>query len=458
MLFNSDAFILGFLPAAFILFRLLRGHRVRLMFLTVASYVFYAFWDWRFCGLLLLSSATSYVAALAVERTQDQRLRRSWLAASVVLDLLILGFFKYFDFFATSLHALMPQLLLPLLHVVLPVGISFYTFHTISYVADVYARRVTATRDIPTYLTYVSFFAQLVAGPIVRYRQVAADLATIDRRVRDEEIAQGIGFFVTGLAKKAILADEIGRRVDPLLTHVGDVSTLTAWTVAIAFGLQIYFDFSGYTDMAIGLGRLFGIRLPQNFNAPYRALGISDFWRRWHMSLSSWLRDYLYIGLLGGNRRGRPREYANVAVTMLLGGLWHGANWTFVIWGAYHGALLLIERAFGERVRRVPVLALRVLTFALVVVGWVLFRSPDVGVAATWLERMSAVGGLAGAAPGGGLIVLVPVGLAVVVFVPETWHVRFGTSTRWAIAYALTFVCAYIFMSAGTSPFIYYQF
>lgn len=458
MLFNSDVFLFAFLPLVVALFALARGRRRRLWLLTLSSYVFYAFWDWRFCGLLLLSSATSFVAAIAIERTDDPRRRRRWLVGSIVLDLAILGFFKYFDFFVTSLGAILPGSSLPLLHVVLPVGISFYTFHTISYVADVAARRVTATRDIPTYLTYVSFFPQLVAGPIVRFRQVAADLASIDRRAREEEIAQGIGFFVTGLAKKAILADEIGRRVDPLLAHVGDLSTVSAWVVAIAFGLQIYFDFSGYTDMAIGLARLFGIRLPQNFDAPYRAVGIRDFWRRWHMSLSTWLRDYLYIGALGGDRRGRARTYLNVGVTMLLGGLWHGANWTFVVWGGYHGALILVERAIGRRIDRAPARLMQAVTFVLVIVGWVFFRSPDLGTAAGWLARMAAIGGAGGVPPGGGLPLLVLVGLAVVAFLPETWDVRFGTGWRWTVAYAAGFVCAYIFMSGGTSPFIYYQF
>ena len=458
MLFNSDLFLFAFLPSVLVLFNIARGHRVRLWILALSSYVFYAFWDWRFCFLLLLSTATSYTAALAIEGTSDPRRKRAWLIGSIAVDLSILGFFKYFDFFVSTFAGLLPAGTIPLLHVVLPVGISFYTFHTISYVVDVAAGRIRATRDIPTYLTYVSLFAQLVAGPIVRFRQVADDLAAVGRRAREAEIAQGIGFFVAGLAKKAILADELGRRVDPLVAHVGDLSTFSAWLVAIAFGLQIYFDFSGYTDMAIGLARLFGIHLPQNFNAPYRAAGLSDFWRRWHMSLSSWLRDYLYIGLLGGNRRGPARTYVNIAATMLLGGLWHGANWTFVAWGAYHGALLIIERALGPRLRAVPVMAIRVATFVLVMVGWVFFRSPDFGVAASWLGRMAAIGGLAGQAPGTGLLVLVPVGLAVVALLPETWDLRFGTSRRWALAYAAGFVCAYIFMSAGTSPFIYYQF
>ena len=458
MLFNTDAFLFAFLPVVFLFFTLARGRRSRLWLLTIASYAFYAFWDWRFCSLLLLSSATSFVAGLAIERTDVPGRRRAWLAAAVALDLSILGFFKYFDFFVSSVQSLVPSASIPLLQVVLPVGISFYTFHTISYVADVAARRIHATRDIPTYLTYVSFFPQLVAGPIVRFRQVMGDLASIDRPIRDAEIAQGVGFFVTGLAKKVILADEIGRRVDPLLTHVGDLSTFSAWTVAVAFGLQIYFDFSGYTDMAIGLARFFGIHLPQNFDGPYRAAGIRDFWRRWHMSLSSWLRDYLYIGILGGDRRGAARTYANVAITMLLGGLWHGANWTFVVWGGYHGVLLMVERALGDRVMAAPAILLRVATFALVIVGWVFFRSPDLAFAGTWLSRMAAIGGTAGLVPGTGLLVLVPVGAAVAFFAPEAWDIRFGTSARWTVAYAVGFVCAYIFMSGGSSPFIYYQF
>ena len=458
MLFNSDIFLFAFLPIVFVLFQIARGRRRRLWLLTVASYVFYGYWDWRFCFLLLLSSATSFVAGLAIERSEDPGRRRAWLVGSVGVDLAILGFFKYFDFFVSSFESLVPGAAVPLLHVVLPVGISFYTFHTISYVADVAARRIHATRDVPTYLAYVSLFAQLVAGPIVRFRQVAGDLASIDRATREAEIAQGVGFFVSGLAKKAILADEIGRRVDPLLTHVGDLSVVSAWIAAVAFGLQIYFDFSGYTDMAIGLARIFGIHLPQNFNRPYRAIGMGDFWRRWHMSLSSWLRDYLYIGVLGGNRRGVARTYANIAATMLLGGLWHGANWTFVVWGGYHGSLLIIERALGHGLRRVPTVLYQGTTFILVIVGWVFFRAPDLTFAGTWFGRMAAIGGPGGFPPGTGLLVLVPVGAAVAFLVPEAWDIRFGTSLWWIVSYAVVFVCAYVFMSGGSSPFIYYQF
>jgi len=350
MLFNSNVFLFAFLPAVFTLFWVGRTKQQRYLLLTVASYIFYGWWDWRFCFLLLCSSLVSFASGLLIEDAPTARRRRGILAVAVSLDLAILGFFKYYDFFAASLHQALPFLALPLLHVILPIGISFYTFHTISYVVDVADGRVRPTHNLFEYLTYVSLFCQLIAGPIIRYRQIEADLEAIDGPPRPDWMARGLGFFVVGLIKKVIVADSIGGLIDPMLAAPAGLTTVAAWVAALGFTLQLYFDFSGYSDMAVALGYLFGLRIPKNFDAPYRAVGIRDFWRRWHISLSTFLRDYLYIRL-GGNRRGAFRTHVNLMITMLLGGLWHGANWTFVAWGAFHGALLALHKLWDGALR-----------------------------------------------------------------------------------------------------------
>jgi alginate O-acetyltransferase complex protein AlgI len=456
MIFNSDVFLFAFFPVVFVLFWALRTKRQRYLLLAASGYVFYGWWNWRFCFLLLFSSLVSFTAGLFIERAASRRSKNRIVAAAVTIDLSILAFFKYFNFFAANVVAVWPDAPLPVLNVVLPIGISFYTFHTISYVVDVAQGRVRATHDPWEYLTYVNLFSQLVAGPIVRFRQIEEDLEHIDGPPREDWIARGIGFFLYGLAKKVIIADHIAASIDPMLAAWPSLSFAGAWIAALGYTCQLYFDFSGYSDMAVGLGYLFGLRIPQNFNAPYRALGITDFWRRWHISLSSWLRDYLYFPL-GGNRLGTARTYVNLMTVMLLGGLWHGASWTFVFWGGYHGALLAIDRAASAWYARLPAWLYRMQTFVLVVVGWVFFRSTSFGMAFHWLRTMvtpsaSDVGGLAGA------VGWTLVGLAALRWVPESWDVRFPTRPRWAVAYAIGFVVLYLFMNGKESVFLYYQF
>jgi alginate O-acetyltransferase complex protein AlgI len=269
-------------------------------------------------------------------------------------------------------------------------------------------------------------------------------------------MARGIGFFVVGLIKKAVVADSIAMYLDPALASYSTLSTAGAWLAALGYTFQIYYDFSGYSDMAVGLGYLFGLHIPQNFNAPYRALGPRDFWRRWHISLSTWLRDYLYIPL-GGNRFGEARTMINLLVTMLLGGLWHGANWTFVVWGAYHGMLLIVERVLDPWLTRVPTAMRRAGTFVLVVFSWVLFRSDSMDMAGQWMARMLGIGGGTQSVPPS-LIVLVALSLVAVNTLPETWDIRFGIRYRWAPAYALGFLLAYLFVNGRHSVFLYYQF
>jgi alginate O-acetyltransferase complex protein AlgI len=456
MVFNSNVFLFAFLPIVFTAFWLARTKRQRYLILAVSGYVFYGYWNWKFCFLLLFSSLVSFGAGLMIDRSPDRAVRRAWMVGSVAVDLALLGFFKYYNFVAGNLAHLAPEAAPPLLDIVLPIGISFYTFHTISYIVDVAAGRIRATHDLLEYLAYVSLFSQLVAGPIIRFREVEDDLERIDGPPREDYMARGLGFFVVGLIKKVVIADSIAHWIDPMLAVYPSLSVAGAWAAALGYALQLYYDFSGYSDMAVGLGFMFGIRIPQNFDAPYRAVGISDFWRRWHMSLSRWLRDYLYVPL-GGNRKGEARTYVNLLLTMLLGGLWHGAAWTFVIWGAYHGFLLALGRVARPVFEGVPDAVKRAGTFLLVLVGWVLFRSTDMSMAMVWLGKMCGIGAGSAAVPAA-LVAWVLVGLVLVNVMPETWDIRFGTRLRWAPVYATAFLIAYVFVNQAQTVFLYYQF
>jgi alginate O-acetyltransferase complex protein AlgI len=455
MVFNSNVFLFAFLPVVFTAFWLARTRRQRYVILTVSGYVFYGYWDWRFCFLLFFSSMVSFLSGLMIDRSDSRAVRRAWMIGSVAVDLGLLGFFKYYNFFVSNV-ARLAGTAPPLLDVVLPIGISFYTFHTISYIVDVAAGRVRATHDFFEYLAYVSLFSQLVAGPIIRFREIEDDLERIDGPPREDHLARGVGFFITGLVKKAVIADSIASWIDPMLGLPHSLSVAGAWATALGYAFQLYYDFSGYSDMAVGLGLMFGLRIPQNFDSPYRALGIGDFWRRWHISLSRWLRDYLYVPL-GGNRRGEVRTYVNLIVTMLLGGLWHGANWTFVVWGAYHGTLLAIGKRAGPAFASVPAALRRAGTFLLVLFGWVIFRSTDLGMAGEWLGRMFGLGAGTGVVPAS-LVLWVIAGLLLVNLLPETWDIRFGTRLRWAPVYATAFAIAYLFVNQQQTVFLYYQF
>lgn len=336
MLFNSLTFLYLFFPLTYFVFWKLTTKTQRYVWLTITGYIFYSFWNYKFCALMALSTAVSYFAGLGFLKYKEPVPRRLCLILPIVFDLGLLGVFKYANFtlrtFESVSQALQFPVQVPHLDIILPVGISFYTFHTITYIVDCYRRVITPTRNIFEFSCYVSLFSQLVAGPIVRFREIEKDLEHIDRHDAKEMRERGWSFFTIGLTKKVLIADCIAAVIDPGLTTWAQLSTLGVWLCMLGYAYQLYFDFSGYSDMAVGLGLLFGLRLPQNFNSPYKSLDISDFWRRWHISLSSVLRDYLYIPL-GGSRHGELATYRNLIITMLLGGLWHGANWTFVIWG-----------------------------------------------------------------------------------------------------------------------------
>jgi len=457
MVFNSNVFLLLFLPIVFGLFWLSTTKRQRYVLLTLSGYAFYGYWDWRYCFLLAFSSLISFLSALMIQRSDDPAIRRLWLVVSISVDLVILGFFKYYNFATGTVNELTGSSALPILNIILPVGISFYTFHTISYIVDVFHGRIHATKNIWEYFTYVSLFSQLVAGPIVRFRQIEDDLDHIDRSLPEDYVAKGVGFFAVGMVKKVIVADSIAQVINPMLSSYTMLSTAGAWSTALGYTYQLYYDFSGYSDMAIGLGYLFGIRIPQNFNAPYQALGIRDFWRRWHISLSSWLRDYLYIPL-GGGRRGATRTQINLIVTMFLGGLWHGANWTFVVWGLYHGVLLILDRVAEPVTSHLPKLAYRWLTFVLVIFGWVLFRSTDFHMASVWLAKMAGMGGDGTVGVSLSLLAIIVLCFTTSNVLPSSWDFQISPTPLWASLSAASLFIAYLFMNARDSVFLYYQF
>ena len=466
MLFNSYVFCLVFLPAVLAGWWLLPTTRVRLGFLTLASYLFYGWWDWRFVPLMLLSTTADYAAGAYIASATDQTRRRVCLVLLLAFNLGILGVFKYYDFFVGTLdglgRALGVSVNLPLLHLVLPVGISFYTFNSISYTIDIYRGVLRPARSLLEFATFVALFPHLVAGPIVRYADMAPQFEAVPARPDRAAWAMGWWFIVLGMAKKVLLADLLADQlVTPLWYQAPTLDAPEAWLATLAYTLQIYFDFSGYSDMAIGLAFLFGFRFPQNFDAPYQAANISEFWRRWHMSLSFWLRDYLYVPL-GGSRGSRLFAMRNLVIVMFLGGLWHGAAWTFVVWGLYHGALLAGHAVCRDRgwVPRARPLAVA-LTFISVMIGWVFFRSGSLAEAWRLLRVMTGTlqgaGGNLGLASSPLSYLLLVAALAIALLVPDTWRLKFPRRRPWAVALALLFVVC-LLRFATPSPFLYFQF
>jgi alginate O-acetyltransferase complex protein AlgI len=478
MLFNSRVFLFVFLPVAYFVFWRLKSRQTRYIWLTISGYIFYSFWNYKFCALMAFSTLVSYVAGIGFLRFQDAFHRKLCLIVPIVVDLSLLGFFKYFKFWifalssgewvasfsgmdsASSLlwkfhfHSLLWNKHL-LEGALLPVGISFYTFHTISYIVDGYRGTVKPTTNFFEFACYVALFPQLVAGPIVRFRQVEADLENLDAVNRRSGLDIGWSYFVIGLIKKVLIADTIAAVINPGLSSFSTLGTVGAWLAALGYTYQIYFDFSGYSDMAIGLAHMFGIRLPQNFNSPYKALDPSDFWRRWHISLSTCLRDYLYVPL-GGNRSGM---YRNLLITMLLGGIWHGANWTFLIWGAYHGALLIFYKVFHQDWDTLPALLRRSTMFLLTIIGWVLFRADSFTMAAQWLGKMlypTSGDIFTGAVV---LATCIAIAAAIAHTAPNTFEISHRWSPRTTFALAAGLVCCLILITGGQrSPFLYFQF
>jgi alginate O-acetyltransferase complex protein AlgI len=464
MLFNSFIFIFGFLPVVYLVFWCLPAAKHRYIWLAVSGYVFYGYWDARFCLLMAFSTLVSYCAGLALLKYQAQRARRLALIVPVCVDLCLLGFFKYAGFALNSGQWLANQLgisvHLPVFDIILPVGISFYTFHTISYIVDSYRGTIRPTRNLFEFSAYVSLFSQLVAGPIVRFRQIEADLENLGGAQRRRWLIPGVMFFVTGLVEKVLVADTLATFVDPAFKNIGSLSTAGAWLVMLAYSFQLYFDFCGYSDMAVGLGYLFGLRIPQNFNSPYKAHDPSDFWRRWHISLSTCMRDYLYIPF-GGSRHGNLATIRNLMLTMLIGGLWHGANWTFVVWGAYHGVLLILYRLAPKLWDALPRAGAQLLMFLLALIGWVFFRSPTFALAGEVLHAMFTA--TAGMLPQNLDV------LACMLLVAAYWAMvgrntfefndtHLATPMRRVMMAAAFGACLGVMAGGRDSPFLYFQF
>jgi D-alanyl-lipoteichoic acid acyltransferase DltB (MBOAT superfamily) len=455
----------------------LLGHKWQNAMLLVASYVFYGWWDWRFLLLLWLSTVVDFYIARRMDRRTGAARRRLMLV-SVGLNLAYLGFFKYCNFFVRSAHDALATLGvhvdLPLLQIALPVGISFYTFQSISYIVDVYRNSREHTDDFVAFALYLAYFPHLVAGPIQRSTQLLPQIL-LPRKVTQDQLERGAALILVGFFKKLVIADNVAPTVNTIFDAPGARPRLELLLGTYLFALQIYCDFAGYTDIARGVSRLMGIELRLNFRQPYLSTNITDFWRRWHISLSDWLRDYLYISL-GGNRGGKWRTYRNLMLTMLLGGLWHGASWNFVIWGGLHGLYLAAHKALvvDRRDRRGAAPASRgplgfagdvlgvVVTFHLVCLAWVFFRAPTLASSWTYLRGIVVQGGYVTPRPILDTIIYLP--LVLLVDLPA-WLRREEqpVSDRWpwlarGLSYGLMLVACLWIGAPGGTPFIYFQF
>lgn len=390
MVFSSFVFLLVFLPVALGIYYLLPA-RFRNLVLLVASLIFYMWGEPIYVLLMLFSTVFNYgngrIIAGCKRKGQIHR-AKAFLVADVCGNLGILLFFKYGDFIIQNINSISGAGL-ELLHLALPLGISFYTFQTMSYTIDVYRGCVQEQKNFIRFATYVTMFPQLIAGPVVRYEMVEKDLS--NRKYSLEEFSKGAFLFTVGLAKKVLLANQLGIVWENI--RIGEnVSVVLAWMGAVAFSLQIYFDFSGYSDMAVGLGQMLGFHFPKNFNFPYMSKSITEFWRRWHITLGSWFRDYVYIPL-GGNRKGLPRQILNLLVVWLLTGFWHGAGWNFAAWGLYYAVLLILEKLFlGKVLQKIPHWLARCYSLVLIVVGWMIFEWTDFGGLGQYLQAMFGVG------------------------------------------------------------------
>jgi D-alanyl-lipoteichoic acid acyltransferase DltB (MBOAT superfamily) len=470
MIFNSYAFAL-FFPIVFILYWLLSKKSIiyQNVLLLVASYIFYGWWDWRFLFLLVFSTSLDYYTGLKMYNSKSAIGKKTWFWISVGVNLGFLGFFKYYNFFIDSLQESLKgigfQSNFSTLEIILPVGISFYTFHGLSYVIDIYKEKIKPEKNLVTYSLFVSFFPLLVAGPIERATHLLPQLKT-KRYFTDTYFREGLLQIAMGFFRKMVIADSLAVYVDSIYgnAEVHNSSSLVLASVFYAF--QIYFDFSGYSDIAIGTAKLFGIRLLDNFNLPYFSKSLTEFWRRWHMSLSFWLRDYLYISL-GGNRKGIKITYRNLMITMLLGGLWHGASWNFVIWGGIHGLVLSLEKFSFQKLKINDFGFLGgIITFVIVVIAWVFFRSHDIQSSLFIISKFFSFDygapfiGNINTMLNSVLVLLIGLSFDAYMFRKDIAIASFGSSVKTASLIALLcFFCMLILLFYSTSTnFIYFQF
>ena len=390
MVFSSQVFLFCFLPVTLIGYILCRRTELKNLWLLIVSIFFYAYGAGLVVLVLAYSVVVNYTIAILLTRTGRTSVRRLLLVLDIILNLAYLFYFKYYNFFRDNLNALTGSSA-EFARVALPIGISFFTFQALSYCIDVYRDSSLVQKNIINVALYITFFPQLIAGPIVRFTTISKEIGC--RSVSAEDVADGAVRFVYGLGKKVLIANLMGIMVDKIYAmDPSGISVGTAWLASVGYMFQIFFDFSGYSDMAIGLGRMFGFHFLENFNFPYISKSVSEFWRRWHISLSSWFRDYVYIPL-GGNRRGLRRQIFNLAVVWLCTGIWHGANWTFILWGVIYGAIIIIEKLTDFEKRNIPAVIAHIYTLFIVVLLWVLFRADDIGCAAGMLKAMFGLSG-----------------------------------------------------------------
>ena len=485
MFFNSLTF-LAFLPLFLVCFFIARG-KGRLATALAGSYLFYGWWDYRFLSLIVLSTLIDFFVGRAIDQAKEAGLRKRLLIASLVSNLGMLFVFKYFNFFRDSLieacRTIGYEVSNPTIDIILPVGISFYTFQTLSYTIDIYRRRLKPEPSILNFAVFVSFFPQLVAGPIVRASDFLPQLRR-DRPLRYDNVVIGVTQMMAGFVKKCVIADSLAPFVEVVFANPESRTTATVVVAVIFYAFQIYGDFAGYSDIAIGLARVMGYHFPENFRRPYFANSFSDFWQRWHISLSSWLRDYLYIPL-GGNRRGKMRMYINLMLTMLMGGLWHGAAWKFVVWGALHGGYLVGQRLISELVvvarltkssgttSSWTVLLLRGgvrllsggIVFVLVCLAWIFFRAEDFGSAMAIIRRIGDLDGVGIGAIQNKVIAAKGLALIGALLLCDSWSgcIRVRARSVASPLFLATYVCVMGWLIAwlgtfGSSPFIYFQF
>lgn len=387
MVFSSMIFLWAFLPIVFILDKIAgKSRKLQNILLLAASLLFYAWGEPRYMWLLLVSILANYALGLFMDGIQGQGRRKFILIAGILVNLGILGYYKYFNFFINTLNKIFSRELLSMKDIALPLGVSFFTFQAMTYLIDLYKKKYPAQKNVLNMALYFSFFPKITQGPIEKYRDFEKQLT--QRQQSLTLMGEGIRRFVYGLAKKVIIADTLGACVDRIYgLDLGNINGVLAWVAIIFYSLQLYYDFSGYSDMAVGLGKMFGFHLTENFNYPYIASTITDFWRRWHISLTSWFREYLYFPL-GGNRKGKVRTYINISIIFIATGLWHGASWDFICWGIFHGFFMVLERLGLGRILEKTKVVKHVYTILVLCVGWTFFRVGDVGLTLQYLKRM----------------------------------------------------------------------
>ena len=465
MLFSSLVFICVFLPLLlFVYYTVPRSWRNNL--LLAASLLFYAWGEVVLVWVMAASIVWNFFAALAIDRAQKDPARKFLLGIGIAVDLAALGYFKYMDFFIANWNSL-SGMEIPLRHVVLPIGISFYTFQAISYLVDVYRRDTAAEKSILNTGLYITFFPQLIAGPIVKFHEISDQIR--ERQESMERFARGMQRFIEGLAKKVLIANVMAETADTVFACDAGVLTFQdAWVGALAYTMQIFFDFSGYSDMAIGLGDMFGFKIPENFNYPYTAKTVTEFWRKWHISLSSWFREYLYIPL-GGSRNGMIRTLRNLLIIFAVTGFWHGAGWTFIVWGLWHGLFIVLERVAKLDKKEFPLpvkVVMHIYLLLAVIVGWVFFRAENFSGAWGMIRKMfdfSACGSRDDLPVSGIFVLMFAFALFFSSSLPRKIYDRFKNN-RWGITIWRAICCGLLFLvllrlaGASYNPFIYFRF